>query len=71
MSREDYVTAEQLMADLQDLVAAGLLVEVRQPGAPSRYALSVAAREATAKPVVGRLTAVRPIRRPSATRPRT
>jgi hypothetical protein len=69
MSEQDYQAPEQLMADLQDLVAAGLLVEVRQPGQPSRYALSVAAREATAKPVVGRLTAVRPIHRPSS-RPR-
>ena len=32
--------ARSLTADLQDLVSAGLLEEVRSPGEPTRYALT-------------------------------
>ena len=40
------VDLPQLLTDLQGLVDAGLLVEVRSPGEPSRYALSEFSRYA-------------------------
>jgi hypothetical protein len=39
MATREYA-AEHLMADLRGLVEAGLLVEIRAPGEPSRYGLS-------------------------------
>jgi hypothetical protein len=40
MAADEYETPDHLMADLRGLVDGGLLVEVRTPGEPSRYALS-------------------------------
>jgi hypothetical protein len=42
-----------LMADLHGLVQAGLLVELRAPGEPSRYALSAKGEELASTRLIG------------------
>jgi hypothetical protein len=44
---ESVTEIEQLRADLQALVDTGLVVEVREPGQPPRYALSVSGHDLT------------------------